>query len=257
MRVRIALAAFAIALVGNCSPTAEARKEPDLDAPRPPCVNGWKRVVAGIDYGTMNCSDGVFDLHLVRVDPQRAHVDAVRRKGTDAEALGSQAGFALNANFFDENYAPLGLIVSNGQTVNPLHPVKWQSIFYVTGRGEAGIVPVPEWDEVRDGAITAVQAGPRLTVEGKRNRVARAKPDARSGVCVTRDGVIFFATTPDRLFDVWQMVDLAVELGCRDSMLFDGGPSTQLFVNLPGGPVRVKGDQNVPAFVVGSARDKS
>lgn len=206
----------------------------------------------------MNCTaGGAFDLHLVRVDPRRAHIDAVKRKGTSAKSIGQQAAFAVNANFFDEKYDPLGVIVSNGQTVNRPHSVKWQSVFYVTRDGEARIVPVLEWIEVRSRAVAAVQAGPRLTVTGERNKVARATPDARSGVCVTEDRVIFFATSPDRLFDVWQMVDLAVELGCRDSMLFDGGPSTQVFVNLPGGPIHVDGDKNVSAFVVVSARVKS
>jgi exopolysaccharide biosynthesis protein len=253
--VRILVLTVVIALLSRCSPPAEARKE---TAARQPCVAEWRRVVAGIDYQAMNCTaGGAFDLHLVRVDPRRAQIDAVKRKGTSAEEIGRQVAFAVNANFFDEKYDPLGLIVSNGQIVNRLHPVKWQSVYYVTRAGEARIVPVPEWDEVRDRTVTAVQAGPRLTVAGERNKVARAKPDARSGVCITADRVIFFATSPDRLFDVWQMVDLAVELGCRDSMLFDGGPSTQFFVNLPGGPIHVDGDKNVPAFIVGSARIKS
>ena len=190
------------------------------------------------------------DLHLVRVDPRRATISAIAQKGTTAQQIGEAAVFAMNANFFDDKFDPLGVVVANGKVLNPVHPVKWQSVFYVTRDGKAGIVPVPEWPSVRDQAVTAVQAGPRLTVGGKRNGVARAKPHLRSGVCLTGPHVLFFATPPDRAIDVWKSADFAEALGCRDSMLFDGGPSTQLFLRGPEVPVSIEGDPRVPAFVV-------
>ena len=156
----------------------------------------------------------------------------------------------MNANFFDEGFRPLGVVMSEGKLLNRLHPVGWQSIFYVKRGGEAGIVPTGQWKSVEADAVTAVQAGPRLTVAGVRNKVARATPVARSGVCVTSGSVIFFATPRDQAFDVHQMVELALKLGCRDSLLLDGGPSTQLYVNLPYSPIHVEGDVNVPAYIV-------
>jgi exopolysaccharide biosynthesis protein len=43
-------------------------------------------------------------------------------------------------------------------------------------------------------------------------------------------------------------------MGCRDAMLFDGGPSTQLFVGRKGAPVSVEGDRHVPAYLVVKSR---
>ena len=227
-----------------CFAPAEARKE-EPDSASGPCVAEWRAVAPGIDYKMHGC-----DLHLVRIDPRVAKISALAQKGTTAQQIGDSALFAINANFFDEKYDPLGVVMSNRNMLNPVHPVSWQSVFYVTRDGKAAIVPVPDWRSVRDQATTAVQAGPRLTVGGKRNGVARAKPDLRSGVCLSGSHVIFFATPSNRAIDVWKAADFAMALGCRDSMLFDGGPSVQLYVRVPGAPVSIEGDPRVPAFVV-------
>jgi uncharacterized protein YigE (DUF2233 family) len=205
----------------------------------------------------LNCSPRLrqFDLHLVRIDAKTFHLDAVMKPGTTAESLAPDWPFAQNANFFDHEYKPLGVVMSGGRELNPLHRVSWQSVFFVTRDGEARIVPVADWEKAKGDAVTALQAGPRLVIGGKRNDVKQATPTWRSGVCVDdRQRAIFFATPQESLFDVWQMVDLAAKpeaeggLGCRDAMLFDGGPSTQFNLR---GVASVEGDKRVPAFVVG------
>lgn len=214
------------------------------------CAEEWTRVAEGIEYRTLDCA-----LHLVRVDPHRASIDAVVRPGSTAGDLGHTYDFAINANFFDEQFRPLGVVFSNGRALNPPHPVRWQSVFYVDRDGQPGIIPVREWEGVRGGAKTAVQCGPRLVVGGQRNEVAQARPDWRSGVCIdSGEHVIFFATDPGARFDVHEMVGIAADrLQCRDAMLFDGGPSTQMFLRREGEPVHVEGDKRVPAYVVVTA----
>lgn len=227
-----------------------------------PCVAEWQPVADGVDYRALNCSDSRFDLHLVRLDPKKVMLEAVVTKGRTAQSVAAGALFAQNANFFDTDFRPLGVVMSAGQSLNPIHPVKWQSVFYTTREGKAAIVPVGEWPAAREKAFTGVQAGPRLVIAGERNEVAQAKPAWRSGVCIAGDGrVLFFVTPPGAMFDVWEMVDFAANaetaggLGCRDAMLFDGGPSTQMFV---GGsePIHVEGDKNVPVFLVGKPAPK-
>ena len=216
------------------------------------CVNGWERVATGIEYRTLNCTASGFDLHLVRVDPKIAKIDAVTRPGSTATDLGREFVFAQNANFFDEKNRALGVVVSGGKALNPLHRVTWQSVFFVTGDGTPGIVRARGWPDVRDRAVTAVQCGPRLVVDGERNEVARAEPSARSGVCIDPEArVVFFATPPERELDVHETAALAAgPLSCRDAMLFDGGPSTQMFLRREGGALEVRGDERVPAYVV-------
>ena len=216
------------------------------------CVNGWTRVGQGVEYRMLNCTRSRFDLHLVRVDPKVATIDAVLRPGSTATTLGREFAYAQNANFFDENFRALGVVVTSGKQVNPLHPVEWQSVFVVDKKKTPRIVPVKEWEKVRENATAAVQCGPRLVVSGEKNRVARAQPAGRSGVCIDpQKRVIFFTTPPETELDVHQMVDLAAtSLGCQDAMLFDGGPSTQMFLRREGGAVEVEGDKRVPAYVV-------
>jgi uncharacterized protein YigE (DUF2233 family) len=247
-------------LLGACSRSERAPESSAArDAAPPPieCVSGWRAVAAGAEYRMLNCSPEQrrFDLHLVRVDPKLFHLDAVMQPGTTAESLSRDWPFAQNANFFDDQYRALGVVMSGGRELNPAHRVSWQSVFLVTRDGKARIVPVAEWDGVKADAVTALQAGPRLVIAGKRNEVKQAKPTWRSGVCIdARQRAIFFATPQESMFDVWQMVDFAARpeadggLGCRDAMLFDGGPSTQF--NLRGAGA-VEGDKRVPAFVVG------
>ncbi|HET7436523.1 MAG TPA: phosphodiester glycosidase family protein [Thermoanaerobaculia bacterium] len=209
---------------------------------KPPCTSEWTRVGAGIDYRMLRC------LHLVRIDPRLAHLDALVRPGQTAQRIAENEGYSvvLNANFFDDHFRPLGVVVTNGALANPPHPVSWQSVFSVTAE-RASITPVDSWKP--EHVIAAAQAGPRLVVDGKRNDVLRARPDRRSGVCLSADGtIVLFATSDEAQYDVHEMVAIAADdLRCRDAMLFDGGPSTQLFVR---GSANVPGDKNVPAFVV-------
>lgn len=201
----------------------------------------------------LNCEPdtGRFDLHLARIDPRRARIDAAVESGGSAASVARSrsASIVVNANFFDERYRPLGLVVAGGQTLTPLHHVSWQSIFSVDRAGSASIVLPEDWISMKTSRVTAVQAGPRLVVAGSEIRVAPARPEPRSGVCIDATGrVILFATPEDAYFDVQELANIAAgAMGCREAMLFDGGPSVQLFVR---GFVDQPGDPRVPAFLV-------
>ena len=247
---RIVVLLFLVLVHLSCArrESAASTSEPAPQPKRATCVDDWQPVVSGVDYRMLNCRDGQFDLHLVRVDPRVAKVDTLLRSGVEASDLGREFPVAINANFFDETYKPLGIVRSGSRDLNRLHPVSWQSIFYVTSKGEAGIVRTGDWASVRDDAVTGAQAGPRLVVDGAKNQVARADADWRSGVCVDGEKrAVFFATPQDARFDVWQTADLAMSMQCRDAMLFDGGPSTQLFVR---DRASVDGDKRVPAWII-------
>jgi uncharacterized protein YigE (DUF2233 family) len=233
----------------------EPERAPETAQAPPPvdCVNDWTPVAAGIEYRMLNCTPSRFDLHLVRVDPKVAHIDAVHRPGSTAQLLGREHTFALNTNFFDEQFRPLGVIVSGGKQVNPPHPVSWQSVFYIDRDRVPHIVPVREWAKVKETATAAAQCGPRLVVGGEENEVARAEPTWRSGVCIDANKrVVFFATSPETELDVHETRTLAAKgMQCRDAMLFDGGPSVQMSLSRAGGGrVEVEGDKRVPAYVV-------
>ncbi len=240
-------AVWILFLLVACSESPSPPVERAREAPtRPPCVEEWTPVKDGVEYRMHDC-----ELHLVRVDPGRARIDAVLQPNSTARAVAGAGTFAINANFFDEQFRPLGVVLSSRKELNPPHPVSWQAVFFVDGKGRPDIVPIKRWKDARKTAVTAVQCGPRLVIKGERNQVAKADPDWRSGVCIDRkDKVVFFATAPETQLDVHQMVDRAVALGCRDALLFDGGPSTQMYLRREGGEVEVSGDKRVPAYVV-------
>lgn len=244
------------------NPALVSQEKPVDDAER--CVDDWQQVDDGVRYRTAGCrGDGSgFELHVVELDPKLWSIDAVdgpRRKMSDAVTT-SDARFAINANFFDVNDRSLGVIVSGGNTLRKAHPVSWQSIFSIGRDGKARITRRDEWERTPSDVVTAVQAGPRLVVNGARNRVAKAEPSPRSGVCITgEEKVRFFVTAPGRYADVHEMVELAAKsesedgMGCSDAMLFDGGPSAQMYLETPGKKISMDGDV-VTAFLVARPR---
>jgi hypothetical protein len=227
----------------------------------PACDGGWREVEPGLRHRSL-CTGGAATLHQVEVDRARWTLDAVRVAPTTAPAVARDGGatFAINANFFDPDRKPLGVIVSGGKVLQRPHPVSWQSIFYTSPRLKAAIILPKEWPSVRDNAAMAVQAGPRLIAGGRVTGASRGNPSLRSGVCITaNDRVIFFVTTMRRLYDVDEMTQLVARsedrggLGCREAMLFDGGPSAQM--HLAGSGISIEGDR-VPAFVVARPRGR-
>ena len=222
-----------------------------------PCVQQWQPVGAGIDYRTLNCTADR-NLHLVRLDPKRAELGAVIHSGGTAAGVAQSGGWtlAMNANFFGHEFEPLGEVISGGAELHRMQAVKWESIFYVTARGRAGIVLPETWSGVRKTAEVALQAGPRIVVDGAMMRVKPGLPDWRSGVCIdAQHQVIAFVTPQSSQFTPQQIAAIAAsDLRCADAMLFDGGPSAQLFIaSTP--PVSVEGDKSVPVFF--TARQRS
>ncbi|HEU4522721.1 MAG TPA: phosphodiester glycosidase family protein [Thermoanaerobaculia bacterium] len=238
--------------------------ESNDDAER--CLDEWQQVGEGVRYRTAGCAEAgsAFMLHVVELDPQRWSIDAVdgpRRPIADVVADG--APFAINANFFDVNDRSLGLIVSRGKELRQVHPVSWQSIFSIDRRDQARITRRDDWQRTPPDVVTAVQAGPRLIIDGKRNDVAKATPSLRSGVCITGQGQVrFFVTPPGSYGDVHEMVELAAKseredgMGCSDAMLFDGGPSAQMYLDTPGKKISIDGDV-VTAFLIAKPDTKT
>jgi uncharacterized protein YigE (DUF2233 family) len=231
------------------------------DKPSGDCATSWKHVGTGLDYRAIKClgDEDDLDVHVVRIDPQFFNFDiAFVTNGSTArhEAVTRDARFVINANFFDGSRRPLGVLVRSGSELQGRHAASWQSIFLVDDEGEFRVIRVTDWPKYRSRARMAVQAGPRLVVKGKINKVNRSYSAARAGVCIQRDGdLVFFATPQDRKFDMWEIGRVAKRaeasggLACYDSMLFDGGHSTQIYLEGDDKTISVSGDP-VPVFVV-------
>jgi uncharacterized protein YigE (DUF2233 family) len=277
-RVRTLVAISCLASLLSCSERTPG-KPPAIERPAPAsvavspqnsdddvqrCAGEWQQVAEGARYRTAGCRGGGsrVELHVVELDPKLWSIDAVdgSRRPVSEVVAASGARFAINANFFDVNDRSLGVVVSGGKTLRGAHPVSWQSIFSIDRDGKARITRRDDWERTASDAVTAVQAGPRLVVNGARNRVAQARPSLRSGVCITGEGKVrFFVTAHGSYADVHEMVEMAAKsesddgMGCSDAMLFDGGPSAQMYLDTPGKKISMEGDV-VTAFLVAKPR---
>jgi Phosphodiester glycosidase len=250
-----------IVLISYLASAAHAQdqkaKAPDRTAPTGDCSQKWETLKPELEYRTICCiaDPGDVDLHVVRIDPRRWKLDtAVSSRGTYARVLANEkdAAFAVNANFFDKARQPLGIIVRSGELVQQPRATSWQSIFLVTQNGRPRIVLPDKWSQYRSEARMAVQAGPRLVVDGHTVNLKPNYAAPRVGVCIQWDrDLLFFATPATRKFHVTEIAKIARRkedqggLACRDAMLFDGGHSVNFFAE---GGVSITGD-NVPVYI--------
>jgi uncharacterized protein YigE (DUF2233 family) len=197
-------------------------------APRP--------LAPGVAYREVTA--GAFTLAVVEVDPARASVRVLdaRRFGQPvltarefAERSGALA--TVNASFFDDRKAPLGLVVSDREVRNPPRRAGW-GIFFVRG-GRAGIAAAPAFS-VTKAVEQAVQVGPRLLTGG---RVTRLKPQSarRSVVGLDGAGHVYLAVTTRGEAEATDLAELLRSgLGLVDALNLDGGGSTQLYLRAGG-----------------------
>jgi len=230
------------------------------------CTVNWTMLVPGIDYRKIDCLGGDdVDIHVVRIDPDQWDFDTavVSRATARTIAQAHDASFAINANFFDRNWNPIGVVVRDGDVVQPPHRSAWQSIFLIDGDGTPRIVMPSKWSAYRDDAQVAVQAGPRLVINGRVNKLHNTYAAPRAGVCIQEDGsLLFFATPHTRKFQMTEIARIAGRaeadggLACENAMLFDGGHSVNLFAGGDDKRIGVEGDP-VPVFIYATPNNNS
>jgi hypothetical protein len=204
-------------------------------------------------------------LLLIRTTLNRFRVGVIRAKefGSVANtahilAERSHAAVTVNANFFDANGEALGLIVSRGTLFQKVHRGggTLTGLFLLTGKGPT----IMHRNDFRETVVQeGVQAGPRLIVNGAPLTAVRASDDSsrRAGVCLDYKGrLILFCSSSTfgglTMQELQEML-LAVPVGCREALNFDGGGSAQLYVSadVPGAvkdatPLSLPGRDKVP-----------
>jgi uncharacterized protein YigE (DUF2233 family) len=221
----------------------------------------------GLAYDELERGGTVY--HLLRVDLARhpLRVADARREGRRAatvDELGREAKalVALNGTFFDEDYRPLGLVASAGRELNPLRNVSWWAAFLVREHGSGGSAEILTTAQLqaisaaeRGPFAAAVQAGPRTVSAGQPVKL-KEQSAARSAVCVLDPThVILLATEGTAVESNALAALMAAEpaeggLACEAGLMFDGGPSTQLWIEAPGLSRFVRGGWAVPNALV-------
>ena len=207
----------------------------------------WERVTDDLEISEATSNTGRFfrgSLALVRTSLRRFDLRVVTAssfKGPKATVKDlctrSNAVLCINANFFDTEGKPLGLIVNRGILKQPLH--KGGNVLtgaLVLTRNKLSIITRGEFNP--ENAIEAIQAGPRLLSGGTPiSNIRDVKtPTRRSGVCIDQNQKVVFYATSSALaglsIEEVQEILLRPSIGCVDALNLDGGGSAQMFLNV-------------------------
>jgi uncharacterized protein YigE (DUF2233 family) len=158
-----------------------------------------------------------------------------------------KAVLAVNGGFFDDKGRSLGLRIARGRVVLGLRPrVDWGVL--LLREGSAAIMH--SRDYVPDTTVTdAVQVGPRILVDG---RPTRLKPQSsrRTAVALDREGRSLTIVATRRSVAADELAIALARLGFVHALLLDGGPSTQLSVDLGKASTEIWGGYPVPDGLV-------
>ncbi|KTD20491.1 phosphodiester glycosidase family protein [Legionella israelensis] len=219
---------------------------------------GWLQIKEGIEYRDLGDSllKPWSHIHIFRIDLRKNQLglitaNALSQKNAPVSVYAhfSQALLAVNGGFFDREYRPLGLRISNKQQKNPLKRISWWGIFYVK-KNRPYISNVYHF--YRDKAIDfAIQSGPRLIIN---NKIPSLKPGIaeRTALGITKDKKIIILVTDNATMTTTELAEImkSPPLSCTDALNLDGGKSTQLYANIDSFQLSVQGYSNVSDAVI-------
>ncbi len=198
----------------------------------------WKNLLPGLQQTTWVGKDSQgspVTLELFKIDPKQFRLELVQAqdfgqtKITAKEMVQKTGGLlAVNAGFFDPGFKPLGLLVKNGQQLNPLRSVAWWGIFSLD-KWSGPEVSRPEEFQMRPSTELAIQVGPRLVDNGKPLPV-KHNDSQKTFIGITKDHQIVLGVTELCAVDAVDFAQiLSRDLQLKEALNFDGGSSTQLY----------------------------
>ncbi|OGV95884.1 MAG: hypothetical protein A3I04_08320 [Nitrospinae bacterium RIFCSPLOWO2_02_FULL_39_110] len=223
----------------------------------------WRNVDIGLNFKTIRLTRGKGKLNIVikllKIEPEligtrviyNPEVPAINLKSI-AEKNGAIA--AINGSFFDINGKPLGLLISDGQTINGKIATHflYSGIFYVKDN-----IPRIAYRENFSpiGIKHAVQVGPLLVMDGKGIEGIKDihSINYRSGIAM--DGfnkIIIYATDTQYNGVSWhELMQLMrfPDINCLHVLNLDGGGSTQMFISTPLFSDYIEGKTGIPVAI--------
>ncbi|HAN31172.1 MAG TPA: hypothetical protein DCQ06_06195 [Myxococcales bacterium] len=221
----------------------------------------------GLSYGSVTPRFGkgpAVLTHVLSLDPKRwslVHVDAKQTKRKLSDAAGfreaANAVAAVNGIYFDPEYRPLGLMVSEGQQKSPLRRVD-HGVFTLSARG-AEIQHAKAYQAPKD-LDFAAECGPRLVVDGK---PLEFKPGLarRTAIGFDNEGQIYLVITSG-VIGLGNFADFLARpkeqngLGLHGALNLDGGSSTMFDLQTSARRARVRSAVLVPTGIAVKARRK-
>jgi uncharacterized protein YigE (DUF2233 family) len=136
----------------------------------------------------------------------------------------------VNGGFFDAAEHPEGLVISEGALLSPLRDMLGGGVVTVTGG--RGALAAAEGFVAAPGTSFAVQARPRLVVDGASGiRKDDGRAAERTALCLREQGrtleiVVARGAAAGRGPTLALLADMLVSRGCSGALNLDGGPST-------------------------------
>ncbi len=165
---------------------------------------------------------------------------------------------AINGGFFTPELQPLGLRITGYKQTNPIKNISWWSIFFVKNK-EAAIIPPSAY--YPDTQIEfAIQAGPRLIINGAKTQGLNGRVGARTALGITRDHQIILLTTEnlflstDALAEIMRKSLSVGGLDCLDAINLDGGHSAQMYASFSNFSLAISNQSAVADAVVVAPR---
>lgn len=231
------LSAFAIVATSMSRP-CRAEGVPD------PLV--WDKLGNGLEQTNFKMNgDSIISssIAIVRSDMKSHRIATIRAsefgwKAATVQALCKAAGAVacINANFFDEQGKPLGLVISRGIIHQRIHKGGGllTGILFVTPK-TIGVAYRDTFST--EGVVEAVQAGPRLVSKGA--IVEGLKESSRSsnlsGICVDGEQRVSIFRVTSGVFGgslhQLQAVLTNPSIGCVEALNFDGGGSSSMYIS--------------------------
>ena len=222
----------------------------------------WQRIQPGVE-GLSVVDPQLAELHAYRLAQktvQMRMLTALQPEGSGADQVGraSNAQLVINGGYFafgsGTAMKPTGLLIVDGTTLWPRSGCHACSGVLFADKDGLHIDFAPKIASA-SGVRSALQVGPLLVHPGGAVGIRSAGgPRApRSAVCISGNHIIVLAAlSPLTLFELAKLLQAPAEeggFGCERAINLDGGPSTQMFVNMPGHAETLGLPQPVQNFV--------
>ncbi len=225
-------------------------------------INGyasqWRELAPGIEYQDLDASflTPWSHIHAFRINLKNNQLSLTRASDlADLSASAadyakfSKALLAINGGFFDHNFKPLGLRISNKKQYIPLKKISWWGIFYI--QHQKPYLTTTSRFESNNQIDFAIQSGPRLLID---NHIPRLKPGRaeRSALGITSDNHIIMIVTENFPLSTTELASLmkAAPLNCRHALNLDGGSSSQLYAQINAFQLDVHGFSKVSDAII-------
>jgi len=201
----------------------------------------WERLHSGLLKTTYKTGKGFSDLLILKIDPKAFSFKLVNasdfgKKRANVRTMTKSVNgiTGINANFFDKKENPLGLVIDNSKTINPLHKggMLLNGLFLM--RGNTPYI-LDRKSFKNKGYNLGFQAGPLLIRNEQASwlRYSRS-PNRRSVIAIDTKGQVLLAVTLSRFpglsLEKLQTVLLDKSLHIKDALNLDGGGSSQLYI---------------------------